>query len=214
MVTSKRAGLTVRLLYVPCSNTSKTFNITSRGLYGWNGVNYTQSGTYQKTLVNAAGCDSILTLNLTILPAITTDTVRIGTLVVSTKNLDVTRYRNGDLIPEVRDSATWRNLTTGAWCWVNNDSANYSQYGKLYNWYAVNDARGLAPAGYHIPNQAEATEVSTIYENNLAAYIAPGINIWRYTSNGTNISGLAAYPAGARRSNALVVLVLFLGLVI
>lgn len=72
-----------------------------------------------------------------------------------TRNLDVTTYRNGDPIPQVTDPEQWKNLTTGAWCYYNNNPANNATYGKLYNWYAVNDPRGLAPAGYHIPTYAE-----------------------------------------------------------
>jgi uncharacterized protein (TIGR02145 family) len=72
------------------------------------------------------------------------------------KNLDVSRYRNGDLIPEVKDTQEWRNLTTGAWCYYNNDPRFGAIFGKLYNWYAVNDPRGLAPEGYHIPTLSES----------------------------------------------------------
>jgi hypothetical protein len=70
-------------------------------------------------------------------------------------NHDITTYRNGDVIPEVTDNAQWNTLTTGAWCYYNNDSANNADYGKLYNWYAVNDPRGLAPAGWHVPSKDE-----------------------------------------------------------
>ena len=70
-------------------------------------------------------------------------------------NLNVSHYRNGDVIPQVTDATQWGNLTTGAWCYYNNDSANGAVYGKLYNWYAVNDPRGLAPQGCHIPTDNE-----------------------------------------------------------
>jgi uncharacterized protein (TIGR02145 family) len=197
LIASKRMGLPVRLL--GCNPTTSTTTVTSRGLYGWNGVDYTATGTYQKVLVNATGCDSIATLNLTILPAITTDTVRIGTQTWTTKNLDVVRYRNGDLIPQVTDSASWRNLTTGAWAWYNNDSVNYAHYGRLYNWYAVNDSRGLAPRGYHVPTGNEALILQYNFPTDGNALIAPGINIWdEPTSPGTNISGFSMIPAGAR----------------
>lgn len=66
-------------------------------------------------------------------------------------NLDVEHYRNGDPIPEVSDPTQWANLKTGAWCYYNNNPLNGEIYGKLYNWYAVNDPRGLAPEGWHIP---------------------------------------------------------------
>jgi uncharacterized protein (TIGR02145 family) len=68
-----------------------------------------------------------------------------------TKYATTTTYRNGDPIPQVTDDAQWASLTTGAWCWYNNDSANEATYGKLYNWYAATDPRGLAPYGYRIP---------------------------------------------------------------
>jgi len=82
-------------------------------------------------------------------------TVKICDQTWTTKNLDVSRYKNGDTIPHVTDATQWANLTTGAWCWYNNDSANGAIYGKLYNWYAVNDSRGLAPEGWHVPSDAE-----------------------------------------------------------
>lgn len=86
--------------------------------------------------------------------------VTIGTQVWTGCNLDVTTYRNGDPIPEVTDQATWESLTTGAWCYYDNDPLN-NEYGKMYNWYAVNDPRGLAPVGYHVPTDAEWTTLST-----------------------------------------------------
>ncbi len=78
-------------------------------------------------------------------------------------NLNVSTYRNGDVIPQVQDKDAWANLTTGAWCYYENDAKNGVKYGKLYNWFAVNDARGLAPAGWHIPTDGEWT----VLENSL-----------------------------------------------
>jgi uncharacterized protein (TIGR02145 family) len=71
------------------------------------------------------------------------------------ENLKVTKYKNGDLIPNVTDNTQWSSLTTGGWCYYNNDPLNNSTYGKLYNWYTVNDSRGIAPTGWHIPTQTE-----------------------------------------------------------
>jgi uncharacterized protein (TIGR02145 family) len=81
-------------------------------------------------------------------------TVTICDQVWMLKNLDVTTYRNGDPIPQVTDPSAWVGLTTGAWCYASFNPANGSM-GKLYNWYAVNDPRGLAPEGWHIPSLAE-----------------------------------------------------------
>lgn len=87
-------------------------------------------------------------------------TVTIGTQVWMTKNLDVSTFRNGDPIPEAKTKEEWKKAGENkqpAWCYYDNNSANGAQYGKLYNWYAVNDSRGLAPVGYHIPSDAEWT---------------------------------------------------------
>jgi uncharacterized protein (TIGR02145 family) len=119
------------------------------------------------------------------------------------KNLDVSTYRNGDLIPEVTDPNLWVGLKTGAWCWYNNDSATYaSTYGKLYNWYAANDSRGLAPTGWHIPSDDEWTTLSTFLGGDAVAGGAmkeAGTMHWITPNTGaTNSSGLTCLPGGAR----------------
>lgn len=88
------------------------------------------------------------------------DTIVMCSKIWTKENLKVSHYRNGDLIPQVQNNLQWQNLTAGAWCWYNNDSVNYSSYGKLYNWYAVNDSRGLSPAGWHIPTENEWLELT------------------------------------------------------
>lgn len=80
--------------------------------------------------------------------------VLIGTDTWMTHNLDVAEYRNGDPIPEAKSAADWDGYAqkkTGCWCYYNNDTANRAKHGKLYNWYAVNDVRGLAPRGWRVP---------------------------------------------------------------
>ena len=89
-------------------------------------------------------------------------TVVIGTQEWTTKNLNVSKYRNGDFIPEVKDLKEWSALTTGAWCYYNNDPKNGAIYGKLYNWYAVSDPRGLAPEGFHIPTNLELNSIQDL----------------------------------------------------
>ena len=68
------------------------------------------------------------------------------------KNFDCTTYSNGDEIPQVTNAAEWAALTTGAWCYYNNDPLAGAVYGKLYNYYAIADPRGIAPAGWHVPD--------------------------------------------------------------
>lgn len=87
-------------------------------------------------------------------------TITIGTQIWSSKNLDVDTFRNGDLILQAKSETQW--LRAGekgqpAWCYFKNDSSNDIKFGKLYNWYAINDPRGLAPEGWHIPNDEEWT---------------------------------------------------------
>ncbi len=121
------------------------------------------------------------------------------------KNLDVPTYRNGDPIPQVTDPTQWANLTTGAWCYYNNDPANRAVYGKLYNWYAVNDPRGLAPAGWHIPSDAEWTTLESCLGGNEVAggkMKEAGTAHWRSPNTGaTNSSGFTALPGGYRGYN-------------
>jgi len=96
------------------------------------------------------------------------ETVTIGTQVWMTNNLNVDKFRNGDPIPQAKTNEEWKAAGENkqpAWCYYDNDPANGAKYGKLYNWYAVNDARGLAPAGYHVPSDAEWT----ILENQLGS---------------------------------------------
>jgi hypothetical protein len=73
----------------------------------------------------------------------------------SKENLDVIHYRNGDSIPFVKSKKKWSNLTTGAYCYYDNDP----EKGVLYNWYAVNDPRGLAPEGWKIPTIEELEQI-------------------------------------------------------
>ncbi len=90
--------------------------------------------------------------------------VTIGTQTWTTKNLDVATFRNGDLIPEAKTDEEWKAAGDNkqpAWCYYDNKAANGTKYGKLYNWYAVVDARGLAPAGWHVPTDEEWTVLST-----------------------------------------------------
>ena len=87
-------------------------------------------------------------------------TVTIGSQVWMDKNLEVSTFRNGDVIPQATSNAEWEAAGKNkqpAWCYYDNDAKNDVKYGKLYNWYAVNDPRGLAPAGYHVPTDAEWT---------------------------------------------------------
>lgn len=118
-----------------------------------------------------------------------------------TKNLNVSRYRNGDPIPQVTDVNEWASLTTGAWCYYENNSNYGKVYGKLYNWYAVNDPRGLAPLGYHVPSDAEwDTLISFLGGMTVAGGKLKATTRWTSPNTGaSNSSGFSGLPGGFRR---------------
>ena len=129
-------------------------------------------------------------------------TIQIGTQKWMSKNLDVAFYRNGDPIPQVIAPTAWAGLTTGAWCYYNNDPIQGNKYGKLYNWYAVNDPRGLAPQGWHIPSDAEWTTLAiTLGGSSVAGgkMKEPGTLNWTTpNTEADNSSGWAGLPGGFR----------------
>src|SRR4030042_4109572 len=125
--------------------------------------------------------------------------VTIGEQIWMKKNLDVDHYRNGDLIPEVTDIHEWAKLTTGAWCYYNNDPKNGKIYGKLYNWYAVNDPRGLAPDGWHIASDMEWGLLSgELGGDHISGQKLKekGTAHWEKPNEATNKSGFTALPGG------------------
>jgi hypothetical protein len=63
------------------------------------------------------------------------------------ENLKTTHFRNGDSIPDYTNYDEWINLITSAYCNYDNDDSIAAIYGHLYNWYAVNDIRGICPYG-------------------------------------------------------------------
>ena len=133
------------------------------------------------------------------------ETVIIGSQEWTKKNLDVSTYRNGDIIPEVTDPTEWSKLTTGAWCYYNNNPEIGKVYGKLYNWYAVNDPRGLAPKGYHVPSDKEwMLLIDYLGGKSIAGgkMKFSGTSFWKYPNvDATNQSGFNSLPVGFRYYN-------------
>jgi len=127
-------------------------------------------------------------------------TVRIGSQCWMQYNLNVSTYLNGDPIPQVQDPNEWEKLTTGAWCYYNNDPANGSIYGKLYNWFALNDPRGLAPSGWKIPSYTDWTTLITFLGGeSVAGGKMKATTGWNSPNTGaTNSSGFTALPGGFR----------------
>ena len=147
-------------------------------------------------------------------PVVNIPQVTICNQVWAIKNLDVTTYSDGTVIPQVTDPTAWANLTTGAWCYYNNDASNNATYGKLYNWYAVagiynaasltNSAlrKKLAPTGWHVPTDAEWTTLTTCLGGVIGAggkMKSIGTTLWANPNTGaTIISGFTALPGGYR----------------
>lgn len=132
-------------------------------------------------------------------------TVRIGTQTWAVANLNVSTFRNGDSIPEARTNKEW--VTAGesgkpAWCYYNNDPKNGPKYGKLYNWYAVNDPRGLAPAGWTLPGDDDWAKL-TYYLGGagVAGKKMKSTSGWADGNNGTNETGFIGLPGGYRVEN-------------
>jgi uncharacterized protein (TIGR02145 family) len=132
----------------------------------------------------------------------TYQTVKIGKQTWIAQNLNTTRFRNGDLIPEARTDIEWRNACSKkqpAWCYVGSNVNSPKSYGKIYNQYAVLDKRGLAPDGWHIPSDKEwdllITNVSI--EKTVGFYLKAS-NSWSSNRNGNNASGLNILATGTR----------------
>jgi uncharacterized protein (TIGR02145 family) len=120
-------------------------------------------------------------------------------------NLNTDHFRNGDIIPEAKTKEEWisaAKLGKPAWCFNVNFEANKSQYGKLYNWHAVNDPRGLAPAGWHVPSK---DEVDVLMKSLGGAELASGkmktAGFWANNGGGNNSSGFSAMPGGIRNES-------------
>ncbi|MFH1052619.1 MAG: fibrobacter succinogenes major paralogous domain-containing protein [bacterium] len=133
--------------------------------------------------------------------------VKIGEQIWMLKNLDVERFRNGDIIPQISDSLEWINTESPAWCYYDNSPEIGKIYGRLYNKFAVDDPRGLAPKGWHIPTGSDWAELQEYLGNPDSAAgklksigtIEDGTGLWRSPNTGaTNESGFTALPGGYR----------------
>jgi len=136
-----------------------------------------------------------------------TEELKIGSQVWMTKNLSVDHFRNGDRIAEARTDAQWKKAAEEkepVWCHYENDPANDAKYGKLYNWYALYDPRGLAPKGWHLPSDEEWTALVLFLGGESKAYPAlKSKEGWTAGANGSNSSGFSGLPAGNRDHNGL-----------
>jgi len=132
-------------------------------------------------------------------------TVVIGSQTWMAKNLSVSKFRNGEEIPEARTSKKWNaanNAGKPAWCYYNYDAANGNRYGKLYNWHAAADPRGIAPEGWHVPSDAEWTMlIDTLGGEKIAGAHMKSKTGWDGTTSKTEnvviTDGFTGLPGGS-----------------
>jgi uncharacterized protein (TIGR02145 family) len=130
--------------------------------------------------------------------------VKIGNQIWTSFNLDVSKFRNGDEIFYAKSIEEWKkagNEKKPAWCYFKDDPSTGDKFGKLYNWFAVNDARGLAPEGWHIPTNIECEDLMfALGGKEIAGKKLKSKTDWK--SDGSNVndnsSGFNAFPAGSR----------------
>jgi uncharacterized protein (TIGR02145 family) len=139
--------------------------------------------------------------------------VRIGTQEWMTRNLDVDRFQNGVLIPHVESNKEWKKAGENgqpAWCYYANNPENGKKYGKLYNWFAINDPRRLAPEGWHVPSDEEWTILEEFLDKDIAGHKLKSVEGWeawetkdgkKQNGNGDNSSGFNVLPGGCRNND-------------
>lgn len=132
-------------------------------------------------------------------------TITAGKQTWTAENLNVSRYRNGDSVRHAATREEWLDAAAkgeGAWCYFSNDPANGKNFGRLYNWYAVSDPRGLAPKGWHVPTDREWSALTAFLGGEAVAggkMKAAGGSRWRTPNEAaTNFSGFSALPGGLR----------------
>ena len=133
------------------------------------------------------------------------ESVIIGNQEWMSSNLKTTKYSTGENIEWITDSVIWTNTFIGAWSYFDNDQSNDSLYGKLYNWFTIQDSRNVCPVGWKVPTKFE-------WEN-LVAYLGgyevaggklklTGTELWISPNvDATNETGFSGYPGGSRYSN-------------
>jgi len=220
-----QTGTTTPIQDVVISIDSKSYTTGSNGYYELTGIptgsqtiSASKSGyaTKSEILIVQTGENTKnieLTLTVTDIDGNTYKTIKIGNQWWMAENLKVIHYQNGDAIPNVTGYSEWSYLSTGAYCNYNNNESNAALYGRLYNWYAVNDDRKIAPEGWHVPTDddwkklemylgmSQSVTDSTWYRGTYEGgkLKEAGYAHWNSPNSGaTNESGFTALPGGYR----------------
>ena len=136
-------------------------------------------------------------------------TVTIGTQTWMAENLKVSKYNDGNAIPNVTENSQWQKNTTGAWCNYNNSDSLGKIYGKLYNWYAVspttNGNKNVCPTGWHVPTDSEWTLLAGyLGGESVAGGLMKEIGLLKWDTpnvDATNTSKFTAIPGGYKFEN-------------
>ncbi len=189
-----------------------TTSTSSDGFYNWNISNVLEESSSYKVKITSTSNSSIYdysnnNFTLFVDSGTVTDvdgnvynTIWIGDQRWMMENLKVTHYRNGATIPKVTNNGTWAGLSTGAYCNYGNDNGNVATYGRLYNWYAVDDSRGIAPEGWHVPTYDDWQILLDYLGSGAGGKMKEtGTTHWNSPNTGaTNESGFTALPGGYR----------------
>ena len=126
--------------------------------------------------------------------------IKIGDQIWSASNLNVDKFRNGDLVPQALDEEGWINAGINkepCWCYYEEDSNNGEEFGKLYNWFAVTDNRKLAPVGWEIASDLDFIELSNFLGGDeLAGMKLKSAEYWSETDDSYEDIGFNALPGG------------------
>ncbi len=149
-------------------------------------ISYTATEKYRESKFGVG-------LNINDIDGKTYKTIHIGKDLWTSENLNTNKFRNGEAIPQAKSKEEWEDASnngTPCWCYLNFNPANGKIYGKLYNWHAVNDSRGLAPEGWHI---ATAKDYADLLKHTNNANDLKSKPHWKL-KNGTNKFGFSALP--------------------
>ena len=136
----------------------------------------------------------------------------IGNTMWMAENLRVTRFRNGISIPHISDSVQWKHVykkvgRKSAWCYYNNNKTNNISHGKLYNWYAVADSNGICPTGWHVANDADWSNLSSLLNKELAeekkTHSSKNEGVTNPVPIGKNSTGFISVFSGVRRDDGV-----------
>jgi uncharacterized protein (TIGR02145 family) len=186
------------IIRTDASNTTGSFTLNLGNLNS--GITY----YVRAYATNAIGTSYGNQLTFTTQPVLDTIGNQYTTITINGKewfkeNLKTTKYATGDSIENVPTAGDWGLRTSGAWVYYNNDINNNNSLGKLYNWYAVTDVKGLCPTGWHVATDADWTSLTANYGLDAAAgNELKATTVWTLPNSNTNLSGFGALPGGGR----------------